>query len=564
MSIVRLRKSFRRKMKLGVGKYKVGASPMDIIFWVIVIIFVVGAYYTFGAPTGGRGGPDDQAGVPRKVTKNVAVANGHVISRLEYEREFMRRAAEIPREQLLINERYVKTSVLDSMIQRLLLLDAAKQSGIRVSGADVDAKVDQLVQQSLDRSYPTRKALAKFLRKRGQTLEQYKREVRKERMQDRDAIKEAVLFEKLEEKIKSAVKVGDADLKDHYTKIKARQILINPDELKRLDEAKKEAEKAEQDAKDDKDTQADKTADEKPAKDSKARKLAKSIRDRVKKGENFEDLAMEYSHDTRTAFEGGLLRTYAPPNPAEEPDPEATAYFARGELSMPAEFDDAAFALKPNQTSDVVETPYGLYVIQVLDRKVQYPEDYKDNKDDYRDQLLEQKKTEAWTDYNKKLSEQADTRVDDSELAAYRLLAEDKKAEAAQLLAKAAENDPRNVGAKYQLANLLQDSADKSKAIELLTELAESEQAASSAVLHLQLADLLAEEKLTERAIQQYEAASEWSDTYDYQSMYMHDQLKRKFEQLERKDLAEKEQKWIDEFNEYQAEQNAGTGYGGP
>jgi len=82
MSIVKLRKAFRRKMKLGVGKYRVSMSIMDIVFWAIVAIFVVGVYYTFGSPSGGGSGQGEQ--VERKVTKNVAAVNAHDIRRAEF------------------------------------------------------------------------------------------------------------------------------------------------------------------------------------------------------------------------------------------------------------------------------------------------------------------------------------------------------------------------------------------------------------------------------------------------------------------------------------------------
>jgi len=54
----------------------------------------------------------------------------------------------------------VKQSVLEGRIQRLLMLDAAKERGISVSGADINAKADTMAKEQVDRRFPTRSSLA--------------------------------------------------------------------------------------------------------------------------------------------------------------------------------------------------------------------------------------------------------------------------------------------------------------------------------------------------------------------------------------------------------------------
>ena len=61
-------------------------------------------------------------------------------------------------------------------------------------------------------------------------------------------------------------------------------------------------------------------------------------------GERFSDLAKEYS-DGPSSVQGGDLGEFP-------------------EKAMHPAFDDAAFALKPDQVSDVVETPFGFHIIQ--------------------------------------------------------------------------------------------------------------------------------------------------------------------------------------------------------
>lgn len=73
------------------------------------------------------------------------------------------------------------------------------------------------------------------------------------------------------------------------------------------------------------------------------------IRQRALDGDNFSALAREFSQDN-AAQNGGNL-----------------GWFARGTMVKP--FDDAAFALKVNQISPVVQTQFGFHVIKCIGKK---------------------------------------------------------------------------------------------------------------------------------------------------------------------------------------------------
>ncbi|MFT3926226.1 MAG: peptidylprolyl isomerase [Myxococcales bacterium] len=77
-----------------------------------------------------------------------------------------------------------------------------------------------------------------------------------------------------------------------------------------------------------------------------AKAKAEAVRARALKGEDFSKLASELSEDTGSAKEGGDL-----------------GYNTRGKMVAP--FDDAQFALKPGDVSEVVETRFGYHVIKV-------------------------------------------------------------------------------------------------------------------------------------------------------------------------------------------------------
>ncbi len=74
------------------------------------------------------------------------------------------------------------------------------------------------------------------------------------------------------------------------------------------------------------------------------------LRERVIKGESFSMLATLYSQDPGSAKKGGEL-----------------GFFPRGR--MVAEFESAAFALKPGEVSPIIETQFGFHIIQLIERR---------------------------------------------------------------------------------------------------------------------------------------------------------------------------------------------------
>jgi parvulin-like peptidyl-prolyl isomerase len=79
----------------------------------------------------------------------------------------------------------------------------------------------------------------------------------------------------------------------------------------------------------------------------------KKVLEKLKAGEDFGKLAEEVSIDKASALEGGSLN-----------------YFGKGD--MIAEFEEAAFALNPGETSDLVHTEVGYDIIHVEDKKDTY------------------------------------------------------------------------------------------------------------------------------------------------------------------------------------------------
>ena len=85
-----------------------------------------------------------------------------------------------------------------------------------------------------------------------------------------------------------------------------------------------------------------------------ARAKAEEVLKRVKAGEDFQKLAQEYSDDGSKQNGGDL------------------GWFSKGR--MVPEFEKAAFALQPGQTSDIVESQFGFHIIKTEGRRNGDPE----------------------------------------------------------------------------------------------------------------------------------------------------------------------------------------------
>ncbi len=93
-----------------------------------------------------------------------------------------------------------------------------------------------------------------------------------------------------------------------------------------------------------------KTSSAMPDADKKAvRARLEDIQQRLKKGEDFSELAKRFSEDS-SASRGGDL-----------------GYFPKGVMVGP--FEDAVFTLNSGEVSDIVETQFGYHIIQVLEKR---------------------------------------------------------------------------------------------------------------------------------------------------------------------------------------------------
>ncbi len=119
---------------------------------------------------------------------------------------------------------------------------------------------------------------------------------------------------------------------------------------------------------------------------------ANEVLEKLEAGEEFGDLAAEYSMDG-SASRGGSLGLFGP-----------------GE--MVTEFEEAAFALEVGEISDAVESEFGFHIIKVTDRK----SEYEDFADDIEETLIQQQ-SKSTDEVLNDLIENANIDVKDPEFA---------------------------------------------------------------------------------------------------------------------------------------------------
>jgi foldase protein PrsA len=107
---------------------------------------------------------------------------------------------------------------------------------------------------------------------------------------------------------------------------------------------------------------------------------ALEVKEKIKAGNDFAELAKEYSTDEGSKSQGGQL-----------------GYFQRGDMAQ--QFEDAAFALEVGGISDPVETGFGYHIIKVEDKIAAKEANYEDSKDEVKENLIEQRIPELFNNW---------------------------------------------------------------------------------------------------------------------------------------------------------------------
>jgi peptidyl-prolyl cis-trans isomerase C len=268
-----------------------------------------------------------------------AVVNGVTINKDAYDREldfFIRRAApggqQIPDVQMA----QMKNEVLESLIDRELLFQESKKQGIQVKSEAVSNQFQKIQQR-----YPNKEEFKKLLSNMDLTESDVQAQIERG----------MAIQELIDKEVTEKIKVNDEETKSFYDK--NPQLFQQPEQVKASHILIK--------------VQTDAPDDQKAA----ARKKIEAVQQKVQKGEDFATLAKTYSEGP-SGPKGGDL-----------------GYFRRGQMVKP--FEEAAFSLKPNETSEIVETQFGYHLIKVNDKKPAQKMTHAEVKDRLNDNLKKQK-----------------------------------------------------------------------------------------------------------------------------------------------------------------------------
>jgi parvulin-like peptidyl-prolyl isomerase len=213
---------------------------------------------------------------------------------------------EVPSEHIVNYINQVAISLAD---KNMLMADAADQ-GIEVSEEDIQTEMEQI--WSNPRFGGSEEAFKDYIESQGFTMDMVRQDIR-----------DGLIFQAyLEQVIDPEIDVPEEVLREAYKEpvsASVRHILLS-------------------------------TQGQNPEEKAETRKKMEGILKRARSGEDFSELAKEYSEDPGSKEQGGLYEN-----------------FSRGQM-VPA-FDEAAFSEPVGSITDIVETQFGYHIIKILDRK---------------------------------------------------------------------------------------------------------------------------------------------------------------------------------------------------
>ena len=247
--------------------------------------------------------------------KIVAVVDNEIILQSEVDFQTQTYAAQ---QKIDPNQAGLKEQILNNMIDDKLVYAQATIDSIQVSDDEINQRVDYQVNYFIQQ-YGSRERLEQIY---GMSLEKIKRELR-------DEVRKNIMIQKLQQKKFGDVDVSRREVEDFFVTYKD-SIGIIPEKVQ-ISHILKIPEASE-------------------ATKEKYREFAQAILDSIKAGADFATMAKKYSEDPGSAKNGGDL-----------------GFVKRG-VFYP-EFESTAFALQPGELSDIVETPVGFHIIQLLEKR---------------------------------------------------------------------------------------------------------------------------------------------------------------------------------------------------
>lgn len=256
------------------------------------------------------------------VDRVVAIVGDSVVLQSQIEEEIQRmrlQQAQVPDDGDPAYDQFFQ-GILDSWVSRVLVLHAAAQDTlIKPDEATIEQRVSAEIERLIEQ-FGGRPALMQALGGEGLTLSEYRdilsNQARQEQVQQmfiQSRLRDARPADVSEDELRARFAQASGQLQQRPRLLTFRQVVVLPE----ASEAARE----------------------------EARALAEDLLQRLRDGEDFEQLARRYSEDPGSAQLGGDL-----------------GWFRRGR--MVREFEDVAFALRDGAVSNVVESDFGYHIIK--------------------------------------------------------------------------------------------------------------------------------------------------------------------------------------------------------
>ena len=275
--------------------------------------------------------------MPAQLPDVLARVNGEAVTKIDFDR--LIKNMEVSANQPLPADRRdeILRRALDQLVTYTVLTQETRARKITVTDAEVEANVKQMRSQ-----FPNEEAFTKALAARGMTIEKLRS----------DAKIDMCISKMMEAEMATQAPPADAQIREFYDK--------NPEKFKQ-DEAIRASHIL---------FRVPENAD--AATKKKAMDEAQSVLKQARSGADFAELAKKHSADG-SAQQGGDLN-----------------FFSRGQM-VPA-FDQAAFALKPGEISDIVTTQFGYHIIKLTERRAASTVPFEQVSVRIKEYLTEQKK----------------------------------------------------------------------------------------------------------------------------------------------------------------------------
>lgn len=218
-----------------------------------------------------------------------------------------------------VNEN-TRCKIMEELLYQKLLLAQAQKDSLNVTEGQIEQELDRRMKYYIQQFGSEEKLTAFY----GKSIEDYKLELK-------DDVRDLLLEQQMQSKISSDITVTPNEVKEYFKSIPEDSIPFINAEVEVGQIVKKPIISA--------------------AAKKEAKEKIEGLRQRILKGEaTISSMAALYSMDPGSASKGGLYE-----------------HIQRGQF-VP-EWDAWAFKLKPNELSEVFETVYGYFIIQLIERR---------------------------------------------------------------------------------------------------------------------------------------------------------------------------------------------------